>query len=157
EGHRGKGPLLAVFQHIKIPATSLSIQNAETSWGRKAAPPCRGEAPVKPCRAIVPIVAGSLAITLGLGAAPASSQDYPSRPIKIIVPVAPGGLVDILPRIFGQKITESTTQPVIVENHPGAGGSIGAAEVSKSPPDGYTLMMGFHAVLAILPHLSSKL
>jgi tripartite-type tricarboxylate transporter receptor subunit TctC len=117
--------------------------------------------PAKPSRfslaAIVPIVTLSLAITLRLGVPPASSQDYPSRPIKIIVPVAPGGLVDILPRIFGQRVTESTSQPVIVENHPGAGGSIAAAEVSKSPPDGYTLMMGFHAVLAILPHLSSKL
>jgi tripartite-type tricarboxylate transporter receptor subunit TctC len=76
---------------------------------------------VKPCRAIVPIVAATLAIALGPAAPPASSQDYPLRPIKIIVPVAPGGLVDILPRIFSQKITESTSQPVIVENHPGAG------------------------------------
>src|SRR5262249_25643058 len=83
------------------------------------------------------------------------AQDYPAKSIKIIVPVAPGGFTDLLPRILGQKITELTGQPVIVENRPGGGGSVATEEVIRAPADGYTLMMGLHAVLAILPHLSS--
>jgi tripartite-type tricarboxylate transporter receptor subunit TctC len=86
---------------------------------------------------------------------PAAAQDYPAKSIKIIVPVTPGGFTDLLPRILGQKITELTGQPVIVENRPGGGGSIATEEVIRAPADGYTLMMGLHAVLAILPHLSS--
>ena len=84
-------------------------------------------------------------------------QDYPSRTIKILVSTAPGGLIDILPRILGQKVTETTGQPVIVENRPGGNGAVAGAEAAKSPPDGYTLMMGFHGVNAMLPHMTSKL
>ena len=73
------------------------------------------------------------------------------------VKTAPGGLIDILPRILGPKITETTGQPVIVENRPGGNGAVAGAEVAKSPPDGYTLMMGFHGVNAMLPHMTSKL
>jgi len=87
--------------------------------------------------------------------APAAAQDYPAKPIKIIVPVTPGGFTDLLPRILGQRITELTGQPVVIENRPGGGGSVATEEVIRSPADGYTLMMGLHAVLAILPHLSS--
>ena len=59
--------------------------------------------------------------------------------------------------MFGQKITETTGQPVVVENRLGGNGAVAGEAVARSPPDGYTLMMGFHGVNAMLPHLTSKL
>jgi tripartite-type tricarboxylate transporter receptor subunit TctC len=85
---------------------------------------------------------------------PAVAQDYPAHAIKIIVPQAPGGLVDILPRILAQRITETTKQPVVVENRVGGNGATAGADVAKAPPDGYTLMMSFHALNAMLPHMT---
>jgi tripartite-type tricarboxylate transporter receptor subunit TctC len=81
------------------------------------------------------------------------AQDYPSRPIRIIVPLAAGGMADILARTIAAKITEATGATVVVENRTGGSGVIGADAVAKSPPDGYTLLMGLHATQAILVHL----
>jgi tripartite-type tricarboxylate transporter receptor subunit TctC len=89
--------------------------------------------------------------------APAASEEYPTRPIRVIVPTAPGGMADILARSFGQKFGEKIKQPVIVENRAGAGGAIAADFVAKSPADGYTLYLGFHATNSILPTLDPKL
>jgi tripartite-type tricarboxylate transporter receptor subunit TctC len=72
---------------------------------------------------------------------PAAAQDYPARPVKIIVPFSPGGAVDGPTRIVAQKLTERLGQQVVVENKPGAGATLGAAEVAKSPADGYTLLL----------------
>ena len=94
---------------------------------------------------------------LALMPLPAVGQDYPIRTIKILVSTAPGGLLDILPRMLGQKITEVTGQPVVVENRLGGNGAVAGEAAARSPPDGYTLMMGFHGVNAMLPHLTSKL
>lgn len=69
------------------------------------------------------------------------AQNYPSRPIRLILPFAAGGLVDVPGRILAQKLTESLGQPLVVENRPGAGSTIGADYVAKSRPDGYTLMI----------------
>jgi tripartite-type tricarboxylate transporter receptor subunit TctC len=88
---------------------------------------------------------------------PAASEEYPARPIRVIVPTAPGGMADILARSFGQKFGEKIKQPVIVENRAGAGGVIAADFVAKSPADGYTLYLGFHATNSILPTLDPKL
>ena len=81
---------------------------------------------------------------------------YPSQPIKIIVSLAPGGIADIMARAFAAKLGEQGKQ-VVVENRTGGGGTIGADAAAKSPPDGYTLYMGFHATQSILPHLNAKL
>src|SRR5258705_3311784 len=86
-------------------------------------------------------------------ARPVYAQDYPSRPIRIIVPLAAGGMADILARTIAAKITEATGATVVVENRTGGSGVIGADAVAKSPPDGYTLLMGLHATQAILVHL----
>src|SRR5256885_7027740 len=82
-------------------------------------------------------------ILLGLlFAGSAFAQDYPNRPVKIVVPYAPGGSTDIIARIVGQRLGESLGQSFIVENRPGASGNLALEAVAKSPPDGYTLLVG---------------
>src|SRR5665647_2255519 len=68
-------------------------------------------------------------------------QGYPNKPVKIIVPFTAGSATDILARTVGQKLSEMWNQPVYVDNRAGAGGTIGAGVVAKSPPDGLTLMV----------------
>lgn len=87
-----------------------------------------------------------------LATAPAwADPAYPNKPIRIIVPFTPGGSPDVLARTIGQKITESTGSPVVIENVPGAGGTIGADRVAKATADGYTLLMGHVGTLAVAP------
>jgi tripartite-type tricarboxylate transporter receptor subunit TctC len=87
----------------------------------------------------------------------AQAQPYPSKPIRMIVPFAPGGPNDIIGRTVGQKLGETWGQPVVVENRGGAGGTIGVDAGAKSPPDGYTMVMGGSSNLAVAPSLYSKL
>ena len=82
-----------------------------------------------------------LALALLFAAISATAQTYPNKPIRIIVPYAAGGTSDILARAIGPKLTDAWHQPVIVENRPGANGNVGAEFVSKSAPDGYTLLL----------------
>jgi tripartite-type tricarboxylate transporter receptor subunit TctC len=93
--------------------------------------------------------------------APAAAQDktddYPNRPIRVIAPAPPGGMIDIVSRVFAQKVGERTKQTVVVENRSGGNSAIGADLVAKAKPDGYTLLMGFHGTNAVLPHLDPKL
>jgi tripartite-type tricarboxylate transporter receptor subunit TctC len=81
------------------------------------------------------------ALSIALLCAPLSAQPYPNKPVHIVVPFTPGSATDILARTFGQKLSELWGQSVFVENRPGAGGTIGAAFVAKSPADGYTLLV----------------
>ena len=97
-----------------------------------------------------------LAIALVLPAL-AQAQPYPSKPIKIIVPFAVGGIADTFARVIGQKVSDAWGQPVVVENKPGAGGNIGADLVAKSPPDGYTVVMGALSTHAVNPSLYAKM
>ena len=71
---------------------------------------------------------------------PAPDTAFPAKTVRIIVPIAPGGGADIQARLFGKKLGESTGQPFIVDNRPGAGGVVGAEVVARSPADGYTLL-----------------
>jgi tripartite-type tricarboxylate transporter receptor subunit TctC len=87
----------------------------------------------------------------------AQSQAYPSKPIKFVVPYPAGGPLDTVARLLGQKVSDSVKQPVIVENKAGAGGNIGAEAVAKSPPDGYTILMGAVATHAINPTLYASI
>jgi tripartite-type tricarboxylate transporter receptor subunit TctC len=82
-----------------------------------------------------------LAVALLLAAPAARTQDYPVRPVRIVVPFSPGGAVDGPTRIVAQKLGERLGQQVVVENKPGAGATLGAAEVAKAPADGYTLLL----------------
>ena len=98
--------------------------------------------------------AWALATALATTLAPAglSAQTYPAQPIKIIVPTAPGGVADIAGRVLAQRLNDGG-KTAVVENRTGGGGAIAASFVSKSPADGYTVLVGFHATQAILPHL----
>src|SRR5262245_24244062 len=80
------------------------------------------------------------------------AQGYPSKPIRIIVPFAAGGAVDVIARLVGGKVSENVGQPIIVENRPGASGTLGADMVAKSSPDGYTILQNSngHALAAAL-------
>ena len=89
-----------------------------------------------------------LCSALGLSCA---AQDYPARPIRMIVPFPAGAGTDILARVIGQRLTESWGQSVVVDNRPGAGGTIGSEFVAKAPRDGYTLLMGNVSTLAMGP------
>lgn len=97
----------------------------------------------------------SVLFVLLAGAAGAQSS-YPGKPIRFVVPYPPGGFIDILARLIGQKLTESWTQPVVIENRGGGGSTIGSDIVAKAPPDGYTLLM-VAPDLAINPSLYPKL
>jgi tripartite-type tricarboxylate transporter receptor subunit TctC len=87
----------------------------------------------------------------------AGAQPYPSKAIRFVVPYPAGGPLDTVARLLGQKVAESTKQPVVVDNKPGAGGNIGADIVAKSAPDGYTILMGAVATHAINPALYAKI
>ncbi|RZL55838.1 MAG: tripartite tricarboxylate transporter substrate binding protein [Variovorax sp.] len=101
------------------------------------------------------------AMTLLLAAAalsaPALAQSWPDRPIRMVVGFAPGGFTDVLARLLGQKLSERLGQPVLVENKPGAAGTLGADLVAKSKPDGYTLLLGHSNSNAVAPALYPRL
>jgi tripartite-type tricarboxylate transporter receptor subunit TctC len=87
----------------------------------------------------------------------ADAAAFPSKPVRLIVPFTPGGSTDILARAFGQQLSESWRQPVVIENRPGAGGAIGMELAAKAPADGTTMVMGHIGTLAVNPALYRSL
>ncbi len=90
-------------------------------------------------------------------AVPVAAQTYPSKPVRMIVPSAPGSGPDLIARLVAQKLGESLGRQVVTDPRPGAGGSIGAEIAAKSPPDGYTLIMGSAGSHSVTPALYRKL
>src|ERR1700682_4942095 len=93
----------------------------------------------------------AMALVAGLGSA--AAQDYPNRPITLVVPFPPGGSTTIVARIVADKMSEALGQSIVIDNRGGAGGTIGSRAVSKSAPDGYTILLGYTGTLAIGPTL----
>ena len=87
----------------------------------------------------------------------AHAQAWPTKPVKIIVPFPAGGPTDVITRVLSDKLAQSLGQPVVVENKPGAGGSIGADLAAKSSPDGYTLLMATGSTHSVGPYLNPRL
>lgn len=108
-------------------------------------------------RSMPALVALSGLFVIGTAAAPANAQSYPAKPVRMIVPFPAGGATDIVGRLIAQKLSESFGQQVIVDNRGGAGGTIGSDLAAKSPPDGYTMLLGTSSTHAVAPSLYSKL
>jgi tripartite-type tricarboxylate transporter receptor subunit TctC len=98
-----------------------------------------------------------LFLALVFFSATAFGQAYPAKPVKLMVPFPAGSATDQIARVVGQQLQESLGQPFVVENKPGAQGSIAATEVARATPDGYTLMVGTNTPLAANPSLFKKL
>ena len=107
---------------------------------------------MKPARLAAAVLAAAL-----LASAAAPMAQYPSRPVRIIVTIPPGGAPDLTARIVGDKIAPGLGQPVVIENRPGSNGNIAAELVARSPADGHTLLLGADSLLAINPHVYSRM
>ncbi|MFZ1174161.1 MAG: tripartite tricarboxylate transporter substrate-binding protein, partial [Bradyrhizobium sp.] len=90
-------------------------------------------------------------LVLLLSAASAGAEDFPARQIRLIVPFPPGGPNDIIARVIGQRMSEITKQPVIIDNRGGQGGVLGTEALAKATPDGYTIAISSAGALAISP------
>ncbi|MDH2327717.1 tripartite tricarboxylate transporter substrate binding protein [Cereibacter sp. SYSU M97828] len=99
---------------------------------------------------------GSAAVACAMSM-PAAAQDYPTKPVTVIVPFAPGGASDTIGRLATQIMQPTFGQPLVVENKPGANGAVGAAELSREAPDGYTIMAASIGTLGINPALQEDL
>lgn len=97
------------------------------------------------------------ATALLIPAAARAQAPWPDRPIRVVVPFAAGGNADVVARILQPRLQERLGQPVVVENRPGAGGAVGAAEVARARPDGYTLLIGSNGPLSVNPAVQARL
>ena len=102
---------------------------------------------------IRPLFALLLCVAGALMSATALAQPYPGKPIRLIIPFPPGGATDIIGRTLAQKLSTQLGQTVIVDNKPGAGGTLGSTEASKAAPDGYTLLLATTSTHSIAPSL----
>ncbi len=107
---------------------------------------------MKPRQIIVLLIAASAWLMSGV----ALAQTYPTKPVRMIVPFPPGGATDLLARVVAQKLSESLGHQVVVDNRPGAGGTIGSRLMLDAQPDGYTILTSTVSTHAIGPHLYAK-
>lgn len=102
------------------------------------------------------VIAAVLGAALLVSSIEAQAQSYPSRPIKFVVPFGPGSATDVLGRIATHELSQALGQPIVIVNRAGADGSIGATEVQRSAPDGYTFLFGSNSPLVVVPHLRKQ-
>ncbi len=100
------------------------------------------------------IMRAAFAFFLWVAAGCISAQDYPSKPVRVIMPFAPGGITDILARAVGKELGDSFGQPFVVDNRPGANGTIGTDAVVKATPDGYTILFSPASTHTLTPLLN---
>lgn len=94
-----------------------------------------------------------LAIVLAAAPMASQAQDYPSKPIRLLIPFTPGGGTDFVSRVVGAKLTETLKWQIVLENRPGASGNLAIEQAAKSPPDGYTIVMGQSDNMMLGPYL----
>ena len=99
----------------------------------------------------------STALGVLLAAGSACAQDYPSKPIRLLVGYVPGGTPDLVARVVGAKLAQILGQPVVIDNRPGAGGTLATETVARAPADGYTLLLGETGQLVIAPFITRNL
>ena len=98
------------------------------------------------------------AAAIALLAVPAlQAAEYPSKPVRWVIAFAPGGPSDILSRFIGGRLSEAVKQPFVFDNRPGAGGNVAGEIAAKSPPDGYTVLLGNNSILATNASLYQKM
>src|SRR5262245_44269003 len=115
----------------------------------------RSRFPVRPV--VIRVIAGVAGLLAATLPAVSSAQGYPAKPVRVIVGNAPGSLNDTAARLVFAKVGEALGQQFIVDNRPGAGGSIGAEAAAKAPPDGYTVLNAVNTMMVVNPFLYSKL
>lgn len=103
---------------------------------------------MKTCRYIAPMI-----VAFGLWASPAFTQDYPTKPVRIVVTFPPGGSSDVTARALSVPLQKALGQPVVVDNKPGAGGTIAGTEIFRAAPDGYNLMMSNTTPISLAPFM----
>lgn len=102
------------------------------------------------------LAAALIAAPLAFMAAPAQSSDYPSKAVRMVVPFGPGTTTDTISRLISERMAQELGQSIVIDNRAGAGGTIGTAQVGRSAPDGYTIVMGTVGTHAINKELYSK-
>src|SRR5437763_1592710 len=104
---------------------------------------------MKARRSLIRMLAGA-ALALAL---PCAAQQYPAKPILVLMPLQAGSAVDVMIRIVAQKMSDNLGQQIVIENQPGAAGSIGAERVKRAPPDGYTVGALNDSILTMIPNI----
>lgn len=105
---------------------------------------------------LLQLFAAAFCLAMGQSALPAAAETWPARPIRLVVVFPPGGASDIAARVLAEAMTPKLGQRVLVDNKPGAGGTLGALQVAQQPPDGYTLMLSNTAPIVTSPPLYAK-
>ena len=108
-------------------------------------------------RRLLLVAAAATLLLVTIGCPVAHAEEYPSRAIKLVLPQPPGGVIDLISRTLGERLSEQMKQPVIVENVPGANGGLAAGQVARSMPDGYTLFMAVDTNIVVNPNLYPNL